>query len=87
MSRAGSGGGNSGSDDALPPSLDYWHRKNPLVDQIFITDVTVNLMTVTIRECKTASGFFRPRRISEEANSDSATSAQTETGNREFHPQ
>jgi len=25
--------------------------------------------------------------MSGEANSDSATSAQTETGNREFHPQ
>jgi hypothetical protein len=45
----------------LTPSLDYWHRKNPLVDQIFITDVTVNMMTVTIRECKTVSGFFRHR--------------------------
>jgi len=32
--------------DLLTPGLDYWYRKNPLVDQIFITDVTVNLMTV-----------------------------------------
>lgn len=32
--------------DLVTPSLDYWYRKNPLVDQIFITDVTVNLMTV-----------------------------------------
>lgn len=49
------------SQHLLTPSLDYWHRKNPLVDQIFITDVTVNMMTVTIRECKTVSGFFRHR--------------------------
>lgn len=32
--------------DLITPGLDYWYRKNPLVDQIFITDVTVNLMTV-----------------------------------------
>lgn len=30
-------------------------------DQIFITDVTVNLETVTIRECKTERGFFKSR--------------------------
>lgn len=28
-------------------------------DQVFITDVTVNLETVTIRECKTERGFFK----------------------------
>ncbi|CRK92987.1 CLUMA_CG006617, isoform A [Clunio marinus] len=30
-------------------------------NQIFITDVTVNLETVTIRECKTERGFFKSR--------------------------
>lgn len=30
-------------------------------DQVFITDVTVNLETVTIRECKTERGFFKSR--------------------------
>lgn len=30
-------------------------------DQVFITDVTVNLETVTIRECKTERGFFKTR--------------------------
>lgn len=54
----------------LTPSLDYWHRKNPLVDQIFITDVTVNMMTVTIRECKTVSGFFRSRPANDQEKSD-----------------
>lgn len=32
-------------------------------DQVFITDVTVNLETVTIRECKTERGFFKSRDI------------------------
>ncbi|XP_022905401.1 polycomb group protein Pc [Onthophagus taurus] len=40
------------------PGADYWLARNPLADQVFITDVTVNLNTVTIRECKTGKGFF-----------------------------
>lgn len=43
------------------PGTDYWHARNPVADQVFITDVTVNLKTVTIRECKTEKGFFRER--------------------------
>lgn len=39
----------------------YWMARSPVADQIFITDVTVNLQTVTIRECRTEKGFFRPR--------------------------
>ncbi|XP_073943501.1 chromodomain protein polycomb [Choristoneura fumiferana] len=39
----------------------YWMARSPVADQIFITDVTVNLQTVTIRECRTERGFFRPR--------------------------
>lgn len=38
-----------------------WLPKNRNADQVFITDVTVNLETVTIRECKTERGFFRER--------------------------
>jgi len=45
------------------PSSDYWHARNPVADQVFITDVTVNLKTVTIRECKTEKGFFRNRDV------------------------
>lgn len=30
-------------------------------DQVFITDVTVNSATITIRECKTERGFFKTR--------------------------
>lgn len=45
----------------LTPPSDYWHKQSPLVDQIFITDVTANLVTVTVRECKTRDGFFRDR--------------------------
>ncbi|KAG8230159.1 hypothetical protein J437_LFUL010410 [Ladona fulva] len=44
-----------------PPGCEYWHSRVPSADQIFITDVTVNLRTVTIRECKTKSGFFKER--------------------------
>lgn len=43
------------------PGLEYWRKKNPLADKIFITDVTVDLNTVTIRECATEKGFFRER--------------------------
>lgn len=65
------------SNHLLTPSLDYWHRKNPLVDQIFITDVTVNMMTVTIRECKTVSGFFRSRPAGTDQAKPDANSAET----------
>lgn len=40
-----------------------WLPKNRNTDQVFITDVTVNLQTVTIRECKTGEGFFREREM------------------------
>ncbi|XP_077268935.1 uncharacterized protein LOC143900975 [Temnothorax americanus] len=43
------------------PGTDYWHARNSVADQVFITDVTVNLKTVTIKECKTEKGFFRER--------------------------
>lgn len=43
------------------PGRDYWKALNPVADQVFITDVTVNLETVTIRECKTEKGFFRDK--------------------------
>lgn len=38
-----------------------WLPKFHLTDQIFITDVTVNSETATIRECKTEKGFFKER--------------------------
>lgn len=46
------------------PGPEYWRTRNPVADEIFITDVTVNLSTVTIRECKTEKGFFRERQQS-----------------------
>jgi len=48
------------AEEEAPPA-EYWLAKQPLADQIVITDVTVNLKTVTIRECKTSSGFFKER--------------------------
>lgn len=47
------------SPRSVPPRL--WLPKSHNTDQVFITDVTVNLETVTIRECKTERGFFRER--------------------------
>lgn len=44
------------------PDSGYWLSRNPVADQVFITDVTVNLKTVTIRECKTEKGFFKDRK-------------------------
>ncbi|KAK7058684.1 Chromobox protein 8 [Halocaridina rubra] len=43
----------------ISPDPSYWYNRNPLADEIFITDVTANLITVTIRECKTRQGFFK----------------------------
>lgn len=39
--------------------LNYWRK--PLIDQIVITDVTANFVTVTVKECLTDEGFFKPR--------------------------
>lgn len=44
--------------------------KCKISDKVVITDVTVNLETVTIRECKTERGFFRERDL--KANGDVA---------------
>ncbi|XP_058460872.1 polycomb group protein Pc isoform X2 [Malaya genurostris] len=47
------------SPRAAPPQL--WLPRAQATDQVVITDVTVNLETVTIRECKTERGFFKTR--------------------------
>lgn len=39
--------------------VESWRK--PLIDQIFITDVTSNFVTVTVKECLTDKGFFRQR--------------------------
>jgi hypothetical protein len=51
------------NNNALP--VEYWRNRQPLADQIVITDVTVMDMTVTIRECKTQAGFFKEREEAE----------------------
>lgn len=43
------------------PGHEYWRTKYPVVDQVVITDVQVDLNTITIRECLTEKGFFRER--------------------------
>ncbi|CAB3374960.1 Hypothetical predicted protein [Cloeon dipterum] len=44
-----------------PASAEYWLSRAPMAEEIVITDVTVNLMTVTIRECKKKDGFFKTK--------------------------
>ncbi|XP_045542900.1 chromobox protein homolog 7 [Papilio machaon] len=57
------GEGEAAAAPAPPPrrGAAFWLSRSPVADQIFITDVTVNLQTVTIRECRTEKGFFRAR--------------------------
>lgn len=51
---------NDHSAKLLPQeSCKCWRK--PLIDQIFITDVTSNFVTVTVKECLTDKGFFRQR--------------------------
>ncbi|KAF7288009.1 chromodomain protein polycomb isoform X2 [Rhynchophorus ferrugineus] len=52
---------NNDFTELTSPGSEYWLSRNPVADQVFITDVTVNLKTVTIRECKTEKGFFKER--------------------------
>jgi CBX family C-terminal motif len=49
-----------------PASAEYWLSRAPIADEIVITDVTVNLMTVTIRECKKKDGFFKTHNDADE---------------------
>ena len=44
---------------ALSDACTCWRK--PLIDQIFITDVTANFVTVTVKECCTDKGFFKRR--------------------------
>jgi len=44
-------------------SSEYWLARNPVANQVFITDVSVNSKSVTIRECKTEKGFFKEREL------------------------
>ncbi|XP_045119379.1 chromobox protein homolog 2-like [Portunus trituberculatus] len=55
----------------VAPDPSYWYQRNPLADEIFITDVTANLITVTIRECKKRQGFFKDN-TDENQNSQSS---------------
>lgn len=57
---------NNNMAELTSPGSEYWLKRNPVADQVFITDVTVNSnkgtkVTVTIRECKTEKGFFKQR--------------------------
>ena len=44
----------------------FWRppeEARPMLDQVFITDVTANRVTVTVRESHTDTGFFRKREV------------------------
>ena len=44
----------------------FWRppeEARPILDQVFITDVTANRVTVTVRESHTDAGFFRKREV------------------------
>ena len=45
----------------------YWHE-NSTLDKVCVTDVTANMVTITVRECYTDKGFFRDRNTSDSAN-------------------
>lgn len=51
----------SSNSDIVSPGSEYWLSRNPVANQVFITDVTVHLKTVTVRECKIEKGFFKDR--------------------------
>lgn len=70
-------GGSSAEENNNALPAEYWLNRQPLADQIVITDVTVCDMTVTIRECKTKQGFFRERDHNMPA--DARSNAETET--------
>ncbi|XP_013407235.1 chromobox protein homolog 2 [Lingula anatina] len=57
-----------GRIDSAPPYIpeerNYWRpppEMKKILDDMLITDVTTNTVTVTIRECTSDSGFFKPR--------------------------
>ncbi|KAK2160781.1 hypothetical protein LSH36_127g13014 [Paralvinella palmiformis] len=55
---------NDGGDESRLDSRAFWtppEETKPLLDQVFITDVTTNMVTVTVRESPTCQGFFRKR--------------------------
>lgn len=58
------------SPRTAPPRLWLPKAAARKAEQVFITDVTVNLETVTIRECKTEQGFFRDRPLNDPQQHD-----------------
>lgn len=50
----------NGQDFAVQPSQD-WKPTRSLIEHVFVTDVTANLVTVTVKESPTSVGFFSLR--------------------------
>ncbi|XP_035471328.1 chromobox protein homolog 8a isoform X1 [Scophthalmus maximus] len=49
-------------DSSAPPASSCWTPSFTSLDTVTVTDVTTNLLTVTIRESSTDQGFFRDTR-------------------------
>ena len=62
----------SRSLEAMEPAMEvraFWKpppEAKPLLDQVFITDVTSGSLTITIRESTSDAGFFKQREATEE---------------------
>lgn len=53
-------------ETAATETRTFWRppeEVRPILDQVFITDVTANRVTVTVRESHTDTGFFRKREV------------------------
>ncbi|KAF0033274.1 chromobox protein homolog 2 [Scophthalmus maximus] len=50
----------AGEDRSLNPNQD-WKPTRSLIEHVFVTDVTANLVTVTVKESPTSVGFFSLR--------------------------
>jgi len=60
----GVNGGAEGKGEGEEELRAFWRPPadtKPLLDTVFITDVTSNMLTITIRESTTDKGFFKPR--------------------------
>ncbi|XP_059204010.1 chromobox protein homolog 8a [Centropristis striata] len=49
-------------EQSTPPPASSWTPKFTNLDTVTVTDVTMNLLTVTVRESSTEKGFFRGKR-------------------------
>ncbi|XP_070704463.1 chromobox protein homolog 2 [Pempheris klunzingeri] len=51
----------AGQDRSVAPQNQDWKPTRSLIEHVFVTDVTANLVTVTVKESPTSVGFFSIR--------------------------